>query len=261
MNMAWTDVVASVGAAAWLPQIISWIYKGVARPKLRFVPQDTVEIGYSSYGPILNQTFAISTSRKDALIERIEITVIHESGEKHELKWVFLSERGPEITSTTGDRAEFRKDQPAIGLKVSTLGLTEKKIGFQDMAYQKKLNSLVELSTEQVIHLEKTEGENYKQKAIKTKEFLDVLDFIKRGFYWKEGRYNASLYVYETSLRKSHVEYYGFELTKRHVEQLERNIKETQDWLTDSVLCRGVEAKELPHRVWNWVYPSFYRIK
>ena len=259
--MNWTNLIASIGAAAWVPQILSWVYKGIAKPKLQFVPEDKTEIGYTFYGPILNQTFAISTSRKDALIERIALEVIHESEEKHQFKWTFLSERGPEITSTTGDRAEFRKDQPAIGLKIGILGLTEKKIGFQDITYQNKLNSLVGLSTEQVIHLEKTEGENYKKEAIKTKEFLDVLDFIQRGFYWKQGKYNVDLYIYETSLKKPHVEHYGFELAKRHVEQLERNIKETQDWYRDLILYRGVEAKERPQRVWNWVNPSFYRIR
>ncbi len=55
---------------------------------------------------------------------RIALVVVHETGAKHEFWWKFLDERGPEITSLdTGERAEWRKNQPAIALKVSTLGL------------------------------------------------------------------------------------------------------------------------------------------
>jgi hypothetical protein len=54
-------VTAGIGAAAWLPQIIAWIYNWLVRPKLCFVPENITEIGYSSLGPIINQSFAIST--------------------------------------------------------------------------------------------------------------------------------------------------------------------------------------------------------
>lgn len=78
-----TLILAFIGALAWLPQIITWIYQWIVKPKLRFVPEDFTEIGYSSCGPIINQFFAISTSGKDALIEKIEMQIIHQSGEKH----------------------------------------------------------------------------------------------------------------------------------------------------------------------------------
>jgi len=255
-----TFVVAVIGAAAWLPQIISWIGNLFIKPKLRFVPEETSEIGYTFFGPIYNQSFAISTSRKDALIEKIIMIIFHESGAKHEFLWKFLDERGPEIMSlTTGERSEWRKNQPAIALKVSTLGLAEKKIGFQDTFYQTKLMSLLRKYEDIAFHLEKTKHSSYTQEAIETKEFTDLIDYIKTGFYWDEGKYDAYLYVYEASLKKPHVEHFQFELSKTQIEQLEKNIKITQDHFRNLVLYKGKE-KESPLYFWNWVNPSFYRV-
>ena len=93
-NTKATFILALLGALAWLPQIIYVIYKWLVRPQLRFVPENTTEIGYSSFGPIINQTFAISSSRKDALIERISLVVIHESGTRHDFNWRSLREKG-----------------------------------------------------------------------------------------------------------------------------------------------------------------------
>jgi len=259
--MSWTSWIATFGALSWLPHIISWVNKALTKPKLQFVSQDIAEVGYTGFGPIFNQEFAISASKKDALIEKIEVTIVHESGEKHNFLWKFLDERGPEITSIPGGTAEFRKHQPAIALRVSVVGLIEKKIGFNDIDYQMKLISLNELSNEQMVYLEKSEGEQYKEKAIKTKEFMDLLKFIEKGFYWKEGKYDVYLNVYETSLKNPHVEYYQFELTKRHVELLEKNIKATQEWITDLIRYRGIELKEIPKYTWNWAYPSVRRTR
>lgn len=255
-----TFIVAAIGAAAWLPQIISWIVNIFMKPKLRFVPEERSEIGYTGYGPIFNQSFAISTSKKDALIERIALIVVHENGAKHEFSWKFLDERGPEVTSlSTGERSEWRKNQPATALKVSTVGLVEKKIGFQDLAHQNKLRDLLRNHEEIVTHLEKTDPSNYPKNALKTKEYANLIDYIKTGFYWIEGKYDAYLYVYETSLKNPHIEHFGFELSKSQVQQLEKNIKITQDHFGNLVLFKGKE-KDLPFYSWMWVNPGFTRV-
>jgi len=254
-----TFIVALIGAAAWLPQIITWITNLIVKPKLHFVPEETSEIGYTFFGPIFNQSFAISTSNKDALIERVAIRIVHETGAKHEFWWKFLDERGPEITSlSTGERAEWRKNQPAIALKVSTLGLAEKKIGFQDLSYQGKLMTLLQRYQEIESHLEKTKPQTYLDEAVKSKEFLDLIEYIKSGFYWLEGKYDVYLFVYEASLKKPHIENFKLELSKANIEQLEKNIKITQDHFRDLVLFKGKE-KERPIYNWRWVNPVISR--
>ncbi len=260
-NIDTTFVLALIGALAWLPPIISGIYRFFSKPKLRFVPEGTCEIGYTSFGPIFNQFFAISTSHKDALVERIAVTIVHENGSRHDFWWKFLDERGPEITSqNTGEKAEWRKNQPAIALKISTLGLVEKKIGFQDIAFQNRLTTFVGNYQEKESYLARTKPENYLQEATNSKEFLDISDYLKSGFYWTEGKYTAHFFIYETTIKKPHVERFKFELTKANIEVLEKDIKITQDYLKDLILSKEANGKKMPVYNWLWVNPVFQRV-
>ena len=163
------------------------------------------------------------------------------------------------MTSISGERAEFRKSQTAIALKISILGLVEKKILFQDLAFQKKGISLLNKYFEKEIHLEKTAGEKFKDEAIKLKEFADLLDFAKSGFYWREGEYDVRLFAFESSLKKPHVEHFKFKLSKRHAEQLEKNIETAQNALRNLILYKDIPADKWSKTIWKWVYPSFSR--
>jgi hypothetical protein len=260
MNDKSTLILALIGSFAWLPQIITWIYSFLAKPKLKFVPEETVEIGYTSLGPIFNQFFAISTSVKDALIERVKVEIIHETGEKHEFVWKFLDERGPEFQSITGEKAEWRKNQPAIALKVSVLGLTEKKIGFQDYEFQKDFSELFSKGSEKESYLLKVNPTNFKEEALKSQEHMNLQDFIKDKFYWKQGRYKVVLSANIAELKEPHTEYFAFELTKPNIQTLEINISEIQNSIKDYINYRDQEKAKWPQRRYNWINPQIYRI-
>lgn len=254
-----TFVLAVLGALAWVPQLISWVNSFFTKPKLRFVPDETTEIGYTFFGPIFNQFFAISADRKGALIEKMTLELTHENGEKHNFYWKFLDEKGPELTSISGESAQWRKNQSAIALKVTTTGLTEKKIGFQDTDFQDRLMALVKVHGEKLFYLERTQPQNYKDEAVKAKEFLDVLDFVKNGFYWKEGKYTVALLVYEATLKKPHKEYFEFELTRPDIDLLGKNIMRTQEYFKDFILFKGEDPKTVPLQYFNWANPKFKR--
>lgn len=81
------EIAAYVGAAAWAPQIAKYLYQTYAKPKLKLISAPTVSIGYSSSGPIVNLTTSISADRKDAVIEKMTFSVVHEKGEERELTW------------------------------------------------------------------------------------------------------------------------------------------------------------------------------
>ena len=258
----WVILIACIGAASWIPQIIFLFYKLLSKPKLQFISDPIVEVGYSWLGPILNFSFAISTSRKDALLERLKLEVVHESGEKHEFIWKSLDEKGPEMISPTGEIiSEVRKHQPAIALKVGILFLIEKKIFFRDVTFQQKWSLLNSLVSEKMEFIKKTTPNGYPESVFKTKEFVDLFDFIKTGFYWKEGKYQINLHAYETSLKNPHIEHYSFDLTKTNAELLEKNIIIVQEFEKDSVLVKGNKLKEFPKRYLNWIYPSIHKTK
>jgi hypothetical protein len=170
--------------------------KSVAKPKLKIVSAPTVEIGYSTFGPIVNLTAAISVECRDALIEKITLKATHEKGEERHLTWKWLNEKQHQIQSATGEMAEVSKNQPAVALKVSTLSLAEKIIGFQDLEFQAKAQALIATLVEHYNYLRGQSG-NLIESLVKSKEFNQARDFFRSNMYWKEGRY-----TFEVSLQE-----------------------------------------------------------
>ncbi len=104
----------AVIAAAWLPQVAIVVYVWLIKPKVKLVVSPAPEIGYSTFGPVLNLNCALSTSQKDALIEKITATVRHDRGQTIELTWVTLNETLSFYRTATGEvTGESTRVQPA----------------------------------------------------------------------------------------------------------------------------------------------------
>ena len=66
------EVIAILGALAWLPHIVTWVYRFFLKPKLR-LKVGPAEVSYNSLGPVLTFDCAFSVHKKDAVIE-IDVT-------------------------------------------------------------------------------------------------------------------------------------------------------------------------------------------
>ena len=97
-----TEIVAYIGAAAWLPQVGKWVYDLWARPTLRIVPAQKIALTHNNLGPTVLLTASLSTEKRDALIEGAAFEISHEMGEKRHLVWVVVSEFGQQMTAPTG---------------------------------------------------------------------------------------------------------------------------------------------------------------
>jgi hypothetical protein len=248
-----SELAAYIGAAAWLPQIIGWVYKAFVKPQVHLVPAHTLEIGYTSLGPIFNLGCAISASRRDAVIEKITITIRHEKGQSVVLAWRNLNETFSQIRSGTGETAEVTKNQPAIALKVSTLVLVEKNIGFQELNYLETERTLSNAVIELFNHLKKTEPD-FADKTLKSKQFADLLDFYQKRMYWQEGRYVIEMEIRITGNKKPIVQYFEFGLSRNDIDRLVQNVAEVKRFATELVAPLPKE-KQIPN-FWNWVYPG-----
>ena len=58
------EVLAILGASAWLPQLVVFISKKFSKPKLTIIPDKDVEIGFTSLGPIFNIQIAFLAEKK-----------------------------------------------------------------------------------------------------------------------------------------------------------------------------------------------------
>ena len=245
------EIAAYIGAAAWLPQIISWIYKSFSKPNLKLISSPTLELGYTTLGPIINLTSSISAERRDALIDKITLQVVHEKGDKRILTWSFLNEKQQEMRNLKGETVEITKNQTAIALKVPTIALVEKLIGFQDVEFQTNFKLHINKISELQSFLKK-DNPNPSEKIFASKEFSDFLDFFKNQMYWKEGKYNLSVVIREVRLRNPYIENFYFTLSKNNVDRLHENCSKLEKDLKVS-LNVSTDESDLPK--WNWIYP------
>lgn len=251
-----TDWVAIIGAAAWLPQITTWVWKIASRPKIRLIHSPVSEVGYNTKGPVLNINGALSATVKDAVIERMTALIRHENGQELFLTWAYVSQTFSQVRSTTGDTAEYHRSQPAVALKVSTQLLTESLLGFQDLKFQETQRTLANALLDRLLQLRRTE-EDSAAAGLHSKELDDYLDFFTRAFPWRAGTYTIRLEIFLTESKGPTVQEFTFVLTKTEEERLRQNIAEiarvTKDFVANTpVDQRGTDS-------WLWANPTLSR--
>lgn len=143
------DIIAILGALAWLPQIFAWIYHWLQKPKIQIFNEEEAEVGFIKFGNAFNIRISFLARKKHALIDNIELELEDKDGAKHNLKWVWYSETFYELQSPTGI-ATMAKQQNAIAINAYKDVLIEKFIGFQSVIFREnhkqltyKLNTLV----------------------------------------------------------------------------------------------------------------------
>ena len=129
------EIAAYIGAAAWAPQIVTWIYRALVKARLRIVPDYMGEVGFTNFGPIFNLRMAFFVESRDLIIDGIELTLRHEDGETKSFRWAGLGETFSEITDSSGNRQIVGRDQSPIAIKVVTTSLLEKFVRFQEPRY------------------------------------------------------------------------------------------------------------------------------
>lgn len=251
--MTVADIVAYIGAAAWAPQILSWIYNAVSKPKLTIVSARTVEVGFSMFGPIVNATLAISSERRDALIEKITLLITHQQGEKRQLIWRVLNENQQQIRDAQGNISSQYKNNPAVALKVSTLSLTEKTVGFHDPDFESASRSTQTSIIEQFRHLESLDGNAAAlDQLFRSREFEQAQREFENFMYWKAGTYEFSFSAQLAGVKNPHVQRFAVAFVENNIAVLRKNLELLVPYAR-ATLSTNVEEQKLI--TWNWAYP------
>ncbi len=244
------DIAAWIGAAAWLPQIGKWVHNAWAKPKLRIVPSATVMLTYSNFGPTVQLTVSLSTDRRDALIERMELEMSHELGEKRHLTWVFISEFGQQITAPTGEVMNFGRNQPATAIKITTGTLTDRQILLQDPDFAERARTLGDEVLDHYRFL-KTKEQDPMKTLLESKEIRPAREHFERSFYWKPGRYTFEISLKSASSNKDHVQKFEVVLSTADSDRLVSNCKFFGEYVSAAILdAEGIPSK---YPVWKWV--------
>lgn len=248
-----SEIAAYIGASAWLPQIGGWIYRLFAKPKVLILTESAAELGFTSYGPIFNLRIAFSASRKDAIIDNLEVVIRHQNGDTHIFRWVGYTEAVSQITDASGVKQHVEKDQSAIALKITTTQLLEKHVKFQDKAFREEIMIFGSSAIEELNYLRKTDP-NYRDTALKSKKFSDLIDVYRKHFWWKEGKYTFRFKCSSPNRTTLTDETFAFELRKDDIEALEQNIPLLKTEYEN--LLKGDLPEYKQQRVfWNWRNP------
>ena len=246
-----TEIAAYLGAAAWLPHIIFWIYRFYITPQITIVPDRTLELGFTSFGPIFNLRMAFSADRKDAIIDSFEVILKHEDGEERKLRWSGMNETFSEVTDSMGNRQQvISKDQPAIALKIGTESLLEKFVRFHEPRFYETIRSFVNELTNHFDFLKKKKAD-YVSQILDSKQYNELSEVRKKAFWWRPGKYQATFKLGSPKKMDLTHDTYNFELTSIDIEKLQKNLDTLDSDLRNIINSNLPDFSPEPIN-WNW---------
>ena len=243
------EILAILGALAWIYPLAILIRGILTKAELEIINHKQIEIGYTTYGPIVNIDLAFSSNNKDAFIKKIVIKLEHESKENIELIWEWFEEELLEMHVPESGIVPYRKNQRAIAIKVPTQTLIEKKVGFQSQKFKKEYSKAFSATNQKQINIVDN-GQNIEQLKT-TNEYNDFLDLFKNHFSWRKGQYQGEIQVEIAKRKELFTQPFSFELTTLDIKNLESNIIACQK----SVEVYFVLPDSEYQSVWKWAYP------
>jgi hypothetical protein len=248
--MTSTDIIALVGAAAWLPQIATWIYRAAIRPRIRIIPDKHVEIGFTTFGPIFNLRVGFSAERKDAIVDGISVELTHESGATHRLDWSGMLENFSQIIGPAGIRQSVERESPPIAIKLSTITLQEKLIRFQESRFHDSKRPLESAVFNHLNYL-RSRTDKFREETLNSKETQTLLDLYRQAFWWKAGTYKLVFLISSPDRAGVEKEVYTFSLSQSDIDDLGCNINTVKLDLA-AFFNIDLEGFKYPTIPWNW---------
>lgn len=247
-----SELAAYIGAAAWLPQIATWLYGYFAKATIRVIPDAYAEVGFTTWGPIFNVRMAITAERRAAIIDGFELVLNHSDGETRRFRWSGLKETFSELRDDAGNALQtMTRDQTPIALKVGTESLVEKLVRFQEPRYHETDGPLFQALVAHFNFLKRSGDPEYVTKVLASKEVYDLNEARTNGFWWRPGRYDVTIVL--SSPKKVTLEKpnFHFTLTANDVDQLRQNLDALRVEL-ENVLNSNLPDFQAKPFIWNW---------
>ncbi|MAT40236.1 MAG: hypothetical protein CL946_11600 [Ectothiorhodospiraceae bacterium] len=249
--MSFFDFAAVLGALAWIPPIGKWLYQLVTKPVVTMIPSRDAEVGYTTYGPILNLSYAFTSKHKDIIIDNITLKVQHAEGDTHIFQWTGLNETFSEITDSYGNKQVVSKDRNPIALKVGVGSLTEIFIRFQEESYRKAHNQLLSALLAKINHLRNIDPVGFIESVFLSSEYLKLKNHYKNSFWWRVGKYTVTIKLESTSKHQLQSNAFSFELLDLEVSQLRDNVETASSFLDEHIQSYQPGYDQQTYH-WNW---------
>lgn len=246
------NLVAILGALAWLPQIISWLYHWLKRPKLKVFHEDVAEVGFIKFGNAFNIRLSFLARHKNALIDSIELIMKDKDGATHNFKWIWYSETFYELQAITGNMT-LAKQQQAIAINAYKDVLIEKFVGFQLETFLETRKNLV-YKLNSFIENQRSVGEVNIETIKRSREYNDILRFYKSAIIWKAGDYSAICKIHLADTKEYIDHAFKFSLSDIEIERLHKNMEFAEKVLENEFLDKDQKIEGN----WIWATPNIY---
>jgi hypothetical protein len=244
-----TDWLCIIGAFAWLPQIIKWIKEYFKKPKLTIVSGEQIEIGFTSFGPIINLSLAFLSETKKALIHKLVLELVHENNDTQKFSWVWFEEILYSMDLPDLQQINTKRNQNAIAVKIGIDELIEKKIGFQQNTFKHEYNKLYKQLSEDAIEFYQI-GKNSDELKL-TSAYRNLSNLLTDSFNWKTGKYKVKITTYISNDKIIVHHELDFALNSLDLKLLHSNIENCQLNLEKTFI-----NNEIGIRPWQWVNTS-----
>lgn len=241
------DILAIIGAAAWLYPFSVWVLKLLTKTKVEAINHRLIEIGYTTFGPIINLNLAFSAEKKDAFIKNITLTLTHENNEKQEFQWEWFEEILLEMDVAETGPIPYKKNQKAIAIKVPTQTLIEKKVGFQQRKFQKEYSKIYSEVNQSAIAISENKADI--NQLMVTREFNEFSELFKKYFLWKVGKYEGHIRIFVAESETTFDTHFSFELDGLDIKTVEQNVETCKESLKNHFVTLDPAFKA----DWRWI--------
>jgi hypothetical protein len=259
--MEWTagEIAGFIGAAAWVPHVGRWLYAHLAKPRVTVLTGAVAEVGYTSFGPILNLRLNLSCDRRDVVINRIRIRLIHESGDQRIFGWQGTRETFSQLKDASGTAVgTFERDSEATAVKVTTHSVYESFFRFQELKFIETKEPLFNAVVEHESYL-RASGQDAHDEILGSEPMHKLKAFHRDAFWWQGGTYTAQFEIDALSEITIVRKRYSFMLTTVDVDALRKNI-DTIPESYEHALKKGTEGFDKAEPMWRWRNPTIHAL-
>lgn len=245
------DWIAILGALAWSPHLIGLLKSWILKSKVRIITQKSVEIGFTTFGPILNIRLAFAVENKDIVVSDIKIRLKHDSCEERLLEWQGITQHLGTMKMPDASEMPYEKEHSVLAVKLNQKDIEERFVRFQEANFLSSQREYVKKATKKMEYL-KAEGKYEGEAFLREQEMTDLYSFNKHAFPWKQGRYTVSIEMQSPEKFKVIDNVREFDLTPVDIERLEKNKEQLEIDYKRIVVGLSEEGDKVN---WQWCNP------
>jgi len=254
--------VAIVGAAAWTPQIITWLYRFFTKPKITLYLHSIPQIGYTGLGPIFNVDFALMSEKKAITLNNFSVNIKHENGASYIFDWDGLSESLSEIESPS-EFTSVKKTYLPLVIRVVNSGVAQAFVRFQYEPFKKKFREALQNASNEFQRFSdagKIKTEQDIEGLTTNKEISKLISLIDSEFIWVVGKYTVTFNFQSPSKFDYTRDKYTFSLSQEDIKELRKNIDNVKLNITQHAKAMSLKDFKPKEISWIWRLPELRKM-